>query len=915
MFNLLLKAVFGTRNDRIIRSLRPLVERINQLEPEFQRLTDDDLRRRTALFKERHANGESLDALLPEAFAAVREASVRTLGMRHFDVQLIGGVVLHRGMIAEMKTGEGKTLVATLAAFLNALSGKGVHVVTVNDYLARRDTEWMGRIYNFLGMSVGVVYAGMREEDKRKAYQSDITYGQNNEFGFDYLRDNMKYTPESLMQRGHHFAIVDEVDSILIDEARTPLIISGPAEDSSDLYYTVDKIIPLLREGEHYEIELRTKQPTLTEAGIARAEELLGVKNLYAPENIELIHHVNQALRAHKTMQRDVDYVVKDGKIIIVDDFTGRLMPGRRWSDGLHQAIEAKEGLQIAEENQTLATITFQNYFRLYEKLSGMTGTAATEAAEFKDIYKLDVVVIPTNRPMIRVDESDVVFRTRKEKYAAVARDLAEIHSTGQPVLVGTVSIEQSESLSKVLSAQGIPHHVLNAKYHEREAEIIAQAGRFGAVTIATNMAGRGTDIMLGGNPEGLAAAAAGTKDRNHPAFQEALARFRQVCEEEKARVIETGGLFIMGTERHEARRIDNQLRGRSGRQGDPGRSRFYVSLEDDLMRRFAGERLQALMKKLGWEEGAALDGRMISRSIESAQKKVERMHFESRKHVTEYDDVMNKQRQVVYNLRNRVLFRRNLDEEIASMIDDVVEDAVLAACEEKTPPDQWKIQKLEEDFAFLFNARCKLSPPLDDRQAIYDQLRREAHAVYNRRKQQHQQVLDQLKASFSQGGEVSYLMTQSGMKEYDFQFSTFEQDTILERLDHYWNLHLQGMDNLRDTIGLRGYAQQNPLHEYQKEGFLMFRQMLEGLKQSILRRLFYCDAALENLVRSFEAERERRQMMERQISMQHQSVLEPGAAAGGSAPLSAHKDPETQRARLAAQRKARRKEMKRRRR
>jgi preprotein translocase subunit SecA len=908
MLDFVLRKIIGSRNDRFIKSLRPLVNRINELEPAVKRLTDQELQQKTVIFKERLSKGESLDDILCEA-------SMRTLQMRHFDVQLVGGIVLHRGAIAEMKTGEGKTLVATLAAYLNALAGRGVHVVTVNDYLARRDTEWMGRIYNFLGLQVGCVFSGMREEDKRAAYAADITYGQNNEFGFDYLRDNMKYSPEALMQRGHFFAIVDEVDSILIDEARTPLIISGPAEDSSDLYYTVNKIIPNMLEGIDYEVELRTKHPTLTEAGIAKAEKLLGVQNLYAPENIELIHHVNQALKAHKTMERDVDYVVKDGKIIIVDDFTGRLMPGRRWSDGLHQAIEAKELLEIAEENQTLATITFQNYFRLYEKLCGMTGTASTEAAEFKDIYKLEVFSIPTNMPMVRLDESDVVFRTRKEKYDAVAKDVGEVHASGQPVLVGTISIEQSETLSKTLARSGIPHNVLNAKYHEREAEIISQAGRFGAVTIATNMAGRGTDIMLGGNPEGLAASEANTRDRSDPAFQEAFAKYRAICEQDKKKVIETGGLFIVGTERHEARRIDNQLRGRSGRQGDPGVSRFYVSLEDDLMRRFAGERMQAIMKRLGWEEGAALDGRMISRSIESAQKKVERFHFESRKHVTEYDDVMNKQRQVVYNLRNRVLFRRNLDEEIGAMIDDVVEDAVVATCEERVPPQGWDLKKLKQTIEFLFNTECELKGTPLERQALYDTLRNTAKALYEQRKQKHQATLDQLKATFTQGGEVSYMMTQSGMKEYDFAFSTFEQDTILERLDHFWNLHLQGMDNLRDTIGLRGYAQQNPLHEYQKEGFLMFRQMLEGLKQSVLRRVYYCDAALENLVKSFEAERQRREAVEQQMRMMHQSTLEPEKEDGKKGAQVEPKNPDDQRAKLEAQRRARRRESKRKRR
>lgn len=645
MLQYLIRKIFGTRNDRILKALWPQVILINSLEEKLKALSDSQLQAKTGEFRERISRGESLDSILNEAFAVVREAAKRTLNMRHFDVQLIGGMILHRGMISEMKTGEGKTLVATLAAYLNALSGKGVHVVTVNDYLAKRDSEWMGQIYRYLGLSVGVVYPGLKEAEKHAAYRCDITYGQNNEFGFDYLRDNMKFSAEETMQRGHNYAIVDEVDSILIDEARTPLIISGPAEDATDQYYVVNKIIPYLEKSKHFEIDLKSKQPTLTEEGTAKVESLLQVENLYDPNNIELLHHVQNALKAHTTMERDVDYVVKDGQVIIVDEFTGRLMPGRRWSNGLHQAVEAKEGLKIAQENQTLASITFQNLFRMYDKLAGMTGTADTEAPEFKQIYNLEVCVIPTNQPMIRDDMSDQVFRTRKEKYEAVIKDIAEFHASGQPILVGTISIEQSESLSKILRSRNIEHNVLNAKQHEREAEIVAQAGRFGAVTISTNMAGRGTDIVLGGNADFMAQAKTGTKDRSDPVYQEALAEFRQLCAAEREKVLKAGGLFIMGTERHESRRIDNQLRGRAGRQGDPGRSRFYVSLEDDLMMRFGGERMQAWMKTLGWEEGLAIDGRLISRSIEQAQKRVEGFHFEMCKYVTEYDDVMNKQR------------------------------------------------------------------------------------------------------------------------------------------------------------------------------------------------------------------------------------------------------------------------------
>ena len=906
MFEKLLECTIGTANSRRLKAMRPIVARINELEPKYQNMSDEELRSQTALFKTRISNGESLDSILPEAFAVVREASNRVMNMRHFDVQLIGGIVLHRGMIAEMKTGEGKTLVATLPAYLNALTGEGVHVVTVNDYLARRDSEWMGQVYNFLNTSVGVVYSRMPESDKKAAYASDITYGQNNEFGFDYLRDNMKYTPESLMQRGHAFAIVDEVDSILIDEARTPLIISGPAEDSSELYYTVDKIVPFLQEGTDYEIELRTKQPTLTETGITHAEELLKVDNLYDPKNIELIHHINQALKAHKTMERDVDYVVKDGEVIIVDDFTGRLMPGRRWSDGLHQAIEAKEKLRIAEENQTLATITFQNLFRMYKKLSGMTGTALTEAAEFKEIYKLDVCVIPTNKPMIRDDQSDVVFRTRREKYQALANDIEEVSKTGQPILVGTISIEQSETISNYLRQKGIAHNVLNAKQHAREAEIVAQAGRLHAITIATNMAGRGTDIMLGGSAHGLAQVAAGTKDRTDPAYIEAYNKYLEVCNLEKEKVVAAGGLFIMGTERHESRRIDNQLRGRSGRQGDPGVSRFYVSLEDDLMKRFGGERMQAIMKRLGWEDGIDISGKMISKSIENAQKKVERFHFENRKHVTEYDDVLNKQRQVVYNLRHNILFKEKIEEEIKNMIDDVLEIIINNICDPHKKAIDWDLKQLEESFQFLFKEPITIPEELKDPQAIFDLTRQKAKEIYEDIRMKHQTVLDQLKETYTKDGEVPMLMTQGGVREYDFQFSTFLQDAILERVDHFWNLHLRAMDGLRDTIGLRGYAQQNPLYEYQKEGFLLFSQMIDGMKQAIIRRVFYSEAVLENIQKSFALESARREAMANQLEQQQEQEEDDK----DDAPI--QYDPEAAKAemkdRIKAQRKMRRK-------
>lgn len=904
MLSYVIHKVFGTRNDRVLKSLRPLVNHVAELEKKFQAMSNEELKAQTAIFKERAARGETLESLEPEVYAVVREASVRTLGMRHFDVQIIGGAVLHRGKIAEMKTGEGKTLVATLPAYLNALSGKGVHVVTVNDYLARRDTEWMGRIYNFLGMTVGCVYPGLEEEEKRRAYQADITYGQNNEFGFDYLRDNMKLSQEGMAQRGHHYAIVDEVDSILIDEARTPLIISGPAEDSTELYFKINQIIPRLKKEEDFDIDLRSKQPNLTEGGIAHCEKLLQIENLYDPKNTEVLHHIVNALRAHSTMERDVDYVVKDGRVVIVDEFTGRLMEGRRWSNGLHQAVEAKEGLTIARENQTLASITFQNYFRMYTKLAGMTGTADTESVEFHNIYKLEVIVIPTHMPMIRTDETDCVFRTRKEKYEAVANDIVEVHATGQPILVGTISIEQSEALSRQLARHNVPHNVLNAKHHEREAEIVAQAGRYGAVTISTNMAGRGTDIVLGGNAEFLTQAEAGTKDRDNPAYTAALAKYREICAEERKKVVAAGGLFIMGTERHEARRIDNQLRGRSGRQGDPGRSRFYVSLEDDLMMRFGGDRIKSIMERLGWDEGVAIDGNLISRSIETAQKRVEGFHFEARKHITEYDDVMNKQRQVVYNLRARMLSGEDVRKEILDMLDDLLEQSVLAVCDQRVKPMNWDLAPLCQRFNFLFNAGFAFGSDVTLlQQHIFDLLRNEARSIYEKRVNDVHERLARLDEVFEQSEAVQRIrVSQDGKRFFDF-----EQHVILETLDHLWNLHLQEMDELREGIGLRGYGQKNPLHEYQKEGFMLFQRMLDSLKETVVRRLFFYEVpSPEEVIAQIEAERARREEMERRLRLIHA----PDGRAGESEEPYHHivKDPNQERARLMTQRKARRK-------
>lgn len=869
----ILRSIFGTKNDRILKSYAPLVDKVNSLEPKYEAMTEEELRNQTLLFKERLKAGETLDDIEAEAFAVVREASKRTIGLRHFDVQIIGGAVLHSGAIAEMKTGEGKTLVATLAAYLNALAEKGVHIVTVNDYLARRDTEWMGRIYKFLGLTVGCVYSGMQEDAKREAYKCDITYGQNNEFGFDYLRDNMKYSKNELLQRGHFYAIVDEVDSILIDEARTPLIISGPAEDSTELYVKINKIIPLLNgeEEKDYKIDLQSKSPTLTEEGIRHVEELLSIDNLYDPNNIDILHHVNQALRAHLTMKRDSDYVVKDGEIIIVDEFTGRLMPGRRWSNGLHQAIEAKEGVHVRRENQTLATITFQNLFRMYEKLAGMTGTADTEAMEFKEIYKLNVITIPTNKPLIRDDQSDVIFRARDEKYNAAIDDIEEIHKTGQPILVGTITIEQSEIVSKKLKDRGIEHKVLNAKHHEKEAEIVAQAGRLGAVTISTNMAGRGTDIMLGGNPEFLAMQETRMKDQSSPIFKEALEKFTKICEKEKEEVIKVGGLFIMGTERHESRRIDNQLRGRAGRQGDPGISRFYISLSDDLMKRFGGEKIQTIMQRLGWTEGLAMDGRILSKQIETTQQKVERIHFDARKHITEYDDVMNKQRQVIYNLRSKILFNDDIREEIFSMIDDLVEDAISSSLDDinkKSPNVDYKA--LSKRLKFLFNEDIKLDENIN-LQMLFDEIRKEVKDLYLKKADEINEKfkkLENLKAS--DGSLLTIRISEAEDKELSFE--TVEQDTLLELLDHFWNQHLQAMDDLREGIGLRGYGQLNPLHEYQKEGFLLFKDLISSLKENLIRRLYIYDVPDASiLVAEMEAEKRRREKIEEAMKLSRQ--------------------------------------------
>ena len=770
LFNLLTK-VFGSKNERELRKLRPLVEKINALEPGIQARSDEALKGVTSDFKQRIENGEPLEDMLPEAFAVVREASLRALHMRHFDVQLIGGMVLHQGKIAEMKTGEGKTLVATLPAYLNALTGRGVHVVTVNDYLARRDTEWMGQIYRFLGLTVDCIVHGLNDSERKKAYGADITYGTNNEFGFDYLRDNMKFDKDSLVQRPLHYAIVDEVDSILIDEARTPLIISGPAEKSTHLYYAVNGIIPRLKEERDYAIDEKARTVTLTEDGVAKAEEALQVDNLFDPKNMEVLHHVNQALKAHTLFKCDVDYIVKNGEVIIVDEFTGRLMPGRRYSDGLHQALEAKENVKIENENQTLATITFQNYFRMYEKLAGMTGTADTEAAEFKKIYNLDVAVIPPNMPMIRKDYSDVIYKTKQEKYEAALDEIEKLHAKGQPVLVGTVSIDVSEALSLKLKRRGIAHSVLNAKNHEEEAEIVSMAGQKGSVTISTNMAGRGTDIVLG---EG---------------------------------VTDLGGLHILGTERHESRRIDNQLRGRSGRQGDPGSSRFYLSLEDDLLRIFGGERMTTIMEKLGMQEGEPIEHGLISKAIENAQRRVEGHNFDIRKHILEYDDVMNQQREVIYQQRREILCEESLKPSIMEMIRERAENIADRIAGENSLAEQWDLKLLADSVFDQFNFRLTI----DESRLENLDAEKLADLIFDAAVERYEEKERQIGSD---------------------EFRRLERFVMLQCVDNLWKDHLLNMDHLKEGIGLRGYAQQNPLIAYKKEGFEMFQEMVSKIQE-----------------------------------------------------------------------------------
>ena len=877
MFSAIAKRVFGTRNDRALKRLRKRIEAINAHEPELQKLSDEQLQARTEAFKARLAQGETLDDLLEEAFAVVGAAARRVLGLRHFDVQLLGGMVLHDGNISEMKTGEGKTLVATLPVYLNALTGRGVHVVTVNDYLARRDAEWMGRLYRFLGMEVGVVVPRQPREEKIAAYQADITYGTNNEFGFDYLRDNMAFRKEDKVQRDLYYALVDEVDSILIDEARTPLIISGPAEQAGELYEAMSRLVPRLEAqkpeerpeetpelgpGDYY-VDEKARQVYLTEGGHDRAEELLREEgligendSLYDARNINVVHHLNAALRAHTLYERDVHYLIRDNQVVIVDEFTGRAMPGRRWSEGLHQAVEAKEGLPVQAENQTLASITFQNYFRLYDKLAGMTGTADTEAFEFQHIYSLEVLSIPTHRPMVRADHHDLVYRTADEKYEAIIADIKDCVQRDQPVLVGTTSIEASERLSKALKEAGVEHNVLNAKHNESEAQIIADAGRPGAVTIATNMAGRGTDIVLGGN---LDQELAELGDDPDPAEVE---RRKAEWQDRHDRVVNAGGLHVIGTERHESRRIDNQLRGRSGRQGDPGSSRFYLSLEDSLLRIFASERMSGMLQKLGMEHGEAIESGMVSRVIENAQRKVEAHNFDMRKHLLEFDDVANDQRKVVYEQRNELLEADDVSETVDAIRQDVVDKVISEYIPPGSIDEQWDVAGLERTLKEEFGQELPVQRWLDEDDSLHEETLRE-------------RIQSEIEKAYR-------------AKEAEAGASVvrhFEKAVMLQVLDKHWKEHLAAMDYLRQGVGLRGYAQRNPKQEFKKDAFAMFQEMLEGLKRDAVGVLLRVQVRAEEDVEA--VEEQRRQEAER-MQMRHAAPASAAAgavtAAGGSA-------------------------------
>jgi preprotein translocase subunit SecA len=826
MVKWLITKIFGTQNDRDLKKLQPFVAATNEIEPRIQQLSDDELRAKTGEFKEKLSQGATLDDILVESFAVAREAARRTVRMRPFDVQVIGGVVLHQGKISEMKTGEGKTLVATLPAYLNALEGKGVHIVTVNDYLAKRDTEWMGPIYRSLGLTVGTIQHEMNDIDRKAAYNADITYGTNNEFGFDYLRDNMKFRLSDLVQRGHHYAVVDEVDSILIDEARTPLIISGPTEESTALYYKIDNLVRRFNKEKHFKVDEKTRTVSILEDGVAESERNLNVANLYDLANMDLVHHINQSLKAHYLFKRDVDYMVKDGKVVIVDEFTGRLMPGRRYSDGLHQALEAKERVRVEEENQTLASITFQNYFRMYKKLAGMTGTAATEAAEFGQIYKLDVVEVPTNRTLIRLEYPDVVYRTAQEKWEAVVNEIAEMNQAGRPILVGTTSIEKSEHLSEILRRRGVKHVVLNAKYHEMEAKIIAQAGRIGAVTIATNMAGRGVDILLGGNPsflasENLRKSGVDPLKATSEQWDAALAAASASTQTDHEKVVSLGGLHICGTERHEARRIDNQLRGRAGRQGDPGASRFYLSLEDDLMRIFGSERISGLMARIGMGEGVPIEHNMVSKAIERAQRQVEGQNFSIRKHLLEYDDVMNKQRETIYKMRKEILEGKDMKSYVQELIETLIDWHLDSYANKEKSPEDWDVEALKQAIGTQFGFSLD-ELKIDWQEVVYDDLQ--------------EKIVGTLRSVYD---EKERILTPPRMRE-------FERIIMLQVIDSQWKDHLLGMDYLKEGIGLRGYGQRDPLIEYKKESYEMFQAMMDRVEEDSIRYLFLIQPVLE---------------------------------------------------------------------
>ncbi len=808
MIQKVLRKVFGTKHEREMKAIQPVIDQINALEPQMKALSDDQLKAKTPELQKKLKDGSTVDQILPEAFAVCREASHRVLGMRHYDVQLIGGYILNRGSIAEMRTGEGKTLVATLAVYLNALTGRGVHVVTVNDYLARRDSEWMGKLYNWLGLSVGVIVHDLTDQERRDAYNSDITYATNNELGFDYLRDNMKFDLADMSQRELNYAIVDECDSILIDEARTPLIISGPGEASTDKYFAVNKVIPHLKRDVHFTMEEKTKTASLTEEGNSKAEEMLGIENLFDPEHIELLHHIYQGLKAHHLYRCDVEYMISNGEVVIVDEFTGRLMPGRRWSDGLHQAIEAKEEVEVKNENQTLATITFQNFFKMYKKLAGMTGTADTEAVEFKKVYNLDVSVIPTNKPIRRLDNEDLVYKTEKAKFKAIIEDIKGRHEKGQPVLIGTASIEKSELLSEALKKEKVRHDVLNAKAHEREAEIVAQAGRKGTITIATNMAGRGTDIVLGGNSEAMAKKQTGVEEG--PEFEAAVQQFKIQCEAEKAQVLEAGGLYIVGTERHESRRIDNQLRGRSGRQGDPGESKFYLSLEDSLMRIFNGEMIQKIMDRLNVPDDEPIVAGMVSRSIEGAQRKVEGHSFDIRKHLLDYDNVMNQQRTIIYGMRKQIMEGKDVERTVLDFLGDVTSNILDAHVPNDNKKETFNLDGLNTALSQQFGIKIDFeSFPRLDAEVITGAVGKAVKDIYDHQRKNLGQFYDQI-----------------------------QKMVLLQGIDQRWKEHLARIDRLKEGIGLRGYSGKDPVIEYKKEAFNAFNILNQTIRADTIEKL-----------------------------------------------------------------------------